>query len=316
MDPRLQHLCDRHGLFLRKDFLGAGGTPDALTRLVRHGVVQRVRHGAYVGSEQWRELDEPGRLVLAGRAALRTARCDAALSHTSALALLGAPLWNLPVGTVHLTRTDGRRGRREAGVAQHGGTLLPEEIFHLDTTPVTSPTRTAIDITASTDLEHSVVVLDWFLHLGMTTKQQLRVCADARLFCPGTLATDLAITLADARAESVGESRCRCLFWNHGIPMPESQVEVRSPAGTLVARVDFAWPDLGVFLEFDGKVKYVEHLRPGQTVVDAVLAEKRREEQICRTTGWRCIRLTWADLESPERTAAYVRGVLSGGAVH
>ena len=37
---------------------------------------------------------------------------------------------------------------------------------------------------------------------------------------------------------------------------------------------------------------------------------------ICRLTGWRCIRIVWADLYRPEETIAYIRGVLAGGPVH
>ncbi len=43
---------------------------------------------------------------------------------------------------------------------------------------------------------------------------------------------------------------------------------------------------------------------------DVVIREKRREELICRRTGWRCLRLTWADLENPRRTVALLRSVL------
>jgi hypothetical protein len=33
---------------------------------------------------------------------------------------------------------------------------------------------------------------------------------------------------------------------------------------------------------------------------------------ICGLTGWRCIRITWADLLNPGRTAARIRAVLAG----
>ncbi len=86
--------------------------------------------------------------------------------------------------------------------------------------------------------------------------------------------------------------------------------EVFDSAGRLIARVDFAWPEFGVFLEFDGKEKYLKYLREGESVVDAVRREKKREEQICRATGWRCIRITWADLYTPEKTCAHIASVL------
>jgi hypothetical protein len=84
---------------------------------------------------------------------------------------------------------------------------------------------------------------------------------------------------------------------------------LRSGDGELVAIVDFAWPELGVFLEFDGKIKYQKLLRAGESPTDVVVREKRREELICRLTGWRCIRIVWADLYRPELTAAAIRAL-------
>lgn len=45
-------------------------------------------------------------------------------------------------------------------------------------------------------------------------------------------------------------------------------------------------------------------------MTDVVLREKRREELIARLTGWRCIRLVWADLYTPARTCAAIRQAL------
>jgi hypothetical protein len=81
----------------------------------------------------------------------------------------------------------------------------------------------------------------------------------------------------------------------------------------VVANVDFAWPEYGVFLEFDGRIKYQELLRVGESPTDVVLREKKRQDLIERLTGWRCIRITWADLYHPERTAALIRQELFAG---
>lgn len=83
----------------------------------------------------------------------------------------------------------------------------------------------------------------------------------------------------------------------------------------MIARVDFAWPELGVFMEFDGRVKYEKFLREGESVTDAVLREKRREQLICELTGWRCIRIVWADLYTPELTAARIRSLFRPGSI-
>jgi hypothetical protein len=66
-----------------------------------------------------------------------------------------------------------------------------------------------------------------------------------------------------------------------------------------------------VFLEFDGRAKYSAYLKPGEDPTDRMLAQQRREEAICRATGWVCIRITWADLERPEATARRIRDLLA-----
>ena len=75
-------------------------------------------------------------------------------------------------------------------------------------------------------------------------------------------------------------------------------------------RLDFAWPELRVWVEIDGMSKYERWLRPGESVADAVLREKRREDRIREVTGWVCVRITWADLENPARLERRLRRAL------
>lgn len=165
-------------------------------------------------------------------------------------------------------------------------------------------------------MEHALVCLDWLLGNNLVTKSELRKRSLAATFSPGTLTTDLVIRLADGRSESVGESRTRYLMWRGALPPAQPQYNILDERGRIVARVDFAWPQYGVFLEFDGKAKYQQLLKEGESVLDVVLKEKKREELISRLTGWRCIRIVWADLYKPEATVAYIRSVLAGGPVH
>lgn len=74
-----------------------------------------------------------------------------------------------------------------------------------------------------------------------------------------------AIAFADARTESVGESRSRVAMHEAGLPAPDFQIEVRSGVtGAQVARSDFGWHERRTVGEFDGFVKYGRLLRPGQ----------------------------------------------------
>jgi len=308
MDPRLQAICDAHGVFLRGEAEDLGYSNTTISRLVRDGTWHRVRHGAYVFADAWSAADGRRRYGLLCRAGFRQSRTDVVLSHTSAANEWGAPLWDLDLGAVHLTRVDGRSGRSEAGIRQHRGHLLGEDVTKRNGLPVVSATRAALEITTIADIEHSMVEIDGLLHAGLTTIEQLRRrYDDAMTRWPDTLHTDLILRLVDGRAESVGESRSRYLCWCEGLPPPVPQLEVKDRNGNVIARVDLAWPELGVFLEFDGRVKYQRYLRPGETVTDAVLREKAREELICELTGWRCIRIVWADLYRPAETASRIR---------
>jgi hypothetical protein len=51
----------------------------------------------------------------------------------------------------------------------------------------------------------------------------------------------------------------------------------------------------GTVGEFDGKAKYGELLKPGQTSREAMIAEKQRED-LLRDLGWQVVRWMWSDL--------------------
>jgi hypothetical protein len=259
----------------------------------------------------WANADEAERHALLARAVLKQAKAPVVLSHVSALPEYGAPLWGLRLDLVHVTRTDRRAGRMEAGIRQHQGILLPDDIVTRRGVQVTSPTRTAIDVTTVADTESSLCVVNQLLHEGHTSLEEIAGRYESMQRNPFTLHTDLVMRLANPALESVGETRTFFLCWRNGLPAPVPQYVVRDEQGREVARLDFAWPEHGVWVEFDGKAKYTKHARPGEDPGDVVFREKQREDRIRELTGWRCIRLTWADLERAERTVARLRAALN-----
>jgi hypothetical protein len=110
----------------------------------------------------------------------------------------------------------------------------------------------------------------------------------------------------------VREARFSYLIWRVHLPKPEPQLQIRDESGQLIAIVDFALPEFGVFIEFDGRLKHEMHRRDGESLNDFVLREKRREELVCTLMGWVCIRVTWDDLARPALTARRIRAVLEG----
>ncbi|WP_340538482.1 type IV toxin-antitoxin system AbiEi family antitoxin domain-containing protein [Nocardioides sp. GXZ039] len=307
MDPVLLQICDKYGVFLRREAEALGYHDHAITALVKSGAWHRVRHGAYVSGEEWRTLSREQRFGLLSRAAYRQSQTRVMLSHTSAVHEWAAPLWDLDVTEAHLTRLDGRTGRRQAGVVQHRGRLLRGDVVLHNEVFVVSPTRAALEITTVAGTEASMVVIDDLLHRGLTDLDRLASRFELMNHWPETLRTDLILRLVDARAESVGETRLRYLCWAQSLPAPEVNYEITDAAGRVLHRVDLAWPELGVFAEFDGKVKYGKLLGADESAKDVIVREQRREEHICRLTGWRCVRVVWADLDRPIETANRIR---------
>jgi hypothetical protein len=211
---------------------------------------------------------------------------------------------------VHTTRADGKAGRREAGVVQHRGRLTDGELVLTGGVPAVSVARAIVEVTTMTDVEHGLVVANSLIHQRPDVLEEARSLALRMDHWQNTLATRIVLALADPRIESVAESRTQHFFWAQSLPMAQPQYEIRDARGRVVARVDFALPDLGAFFEVDGRVKYFGR-RDGKSMEQVLFEERQREKLICRLTGWVCIRITWADLAYPERLAREIRAILA-----
>ncbi len=233
------------------------------------------------------------------------------LSHVSAAIEHGAEVWGFNLDEVHTTRADGKGGRREAGVVHHVGELGEDDFTVINGVRAVSAVRAAVEVTTQTSVEPALVVVNSLLHAGAFSSEAFTEVVRRFKHWPETLSTNVVHRLADERIESVGESRALHLCWAEGLPMPSPQVIVRSFDGDVIGRVDLAWPALGVFLEFDGRIKYERHRPPGESLADFLMREKAREEAICARTGWVCVRIGWADLAEPRLTANRIRRLLA-----
>lgn len=297
---------------LRRQLIAAGWSDRDIARAGSAGLIHRVRHGAYVDGDLWRSLDDDrDRHRVRARAVLRTAHPSSVLTHQSALAEHIDSLWRLSLEDVAITRTDGVAGRHEAGIIHHSGGLHLPHITVLNGVPVSTPARAAVEVLSVTDPELGFTVLNAVLTSGRATIAEVKEVAAQTQHWPNTLGVRIAIGLASSKLTSIAESRTFYLFYREGVPLPELQVEVHDAAGRLIGIVDFLWRKNGVFLEFDGRIKYDRHRRPGESLADYLMREKKREERICEVTGWMCIRIGWGDLESPQRLARRIVGVLA-----
>lgn len=295
---------------LRRELLAAGWRDRDIALAVKSGLITKVRYGAYADASLWTVLDDRGRHRARARAVLKTAHPSTVLTHQSALAELEVPLWRLCLDEVAVTRTDGVSGRRERGIVQHSGAIHLEHLTMRHGVPTSTPARAAIETLTTTDLELGYCLLNGLLHLRRTTIEEVKRVAGQSDHWPNSLSVRIALGLADRRLSSIAESRFIFLCYRQGIPLPEPQVEVHE-GELLLGIVDFLWREHQVFLEFDGRIKYEIFRRPGESLEDYVLREKRREEQICQATGWICLRITWEDLENPVQTARRIMAILA-----
>ena len=83
-----------------------------------------------------------------------------------------------------------------------------------------------------------------------------------------------------------------------GYQAPDLQQDILGPDGRVIGRVDFLWKHQRTVGEFDGKKKYNELLKPGQSAEDVVYDEKLREDRL-RDAGFQVARWSWQDLYCP-----------------
>lgn len=298
-------------LRLRRDLLADGLTDNQIARLTKAKVLQRIRRGAYVPYDEWQSLGAENRHRVLGRAVLRTTHESTVLTHASSLIERGISLWDVPLTTVHTSQLDrARASRRGRDWVPHGCRLQVEEVENHDGIPISVASRAAAEICCVVDVEHALVAVNGLLRARAMTVDDFAEAVTRTRFWPGSATADLVLRLADPRLESVGEDRFSYLCFRQSLPRPVPQLEIYDEVGRVVARLDFSWPEHGLFVEFDGRVKYRNHRRPGETLDDFLMREKRREEQVCQLTGWTCVRVAWADLAHPQLLAARLRRLL------
>jgi hypothetical protein len=268
-------------------------------------VLTAIRPGAYVRSDDERLLDRVARHGLCVRAAMRQIERGAVASHASAAVLHGLPSWCVPLDLVHVTRGQRSGGRRSRLLHVHPAPLADDDVIVIDGVAVTSLARTIVDLARSLPFEPAVVLADAALRRG-AAKAELFDAVERAAHRRGNAGARRAVSFADGRSESVGESRSRVALYRAGLPTPTLQWEVFSPTGLLLGRVDFGWPELRTVGEFDGRVKYGRLLRSGQEPGDVVFEEKRRED-LLRDEELRVVRWVWEELDRFDVVATRLR---------
>ena len=196
----------------------------------------------------------------------------------------------VPTG-VRFGPVDGIRVRRVA--------LPPSDVAAVRAWRCTTGLRTALDIARWEPLPDAVAALDVMLARAIVGKGELREAAELRTG-RGSRQTRRAVDLADPRAESQPESRLRVLLALAGL-FPDVQYSVRDNLGGFVARVDLAFVEQRIAIEYDG----VWHAEPGQ------FAKDRRRLNRLVEAGWTVLHVTAADLRDPAAFIARLKVMLA-----
>ena len=310
MDP-LRLMCQQHGFFTRAQARDCGVSDKQVAYAVRHRAWTRIRRGYYCYTDIWSGLDEVQQHRARCAAVIDSLGSDVvALSHASGSAMHRIDLWNVDLTRVHVTRLDGGAGRLEGDVVHHEGLVTDDEVSTVDGLPVLEPVRCVLETASIIDAEAALCVLDRGLHLERFDREQLMRQFSLMAHWPRMRHLHVPVRMADEDAASIGESRGRWFFWVHGLPAPLLQYDVTDADGVLIGTTDWAWPELELLGEFDGRVKYGRLLRQGMEPGDVVFAEKQREDALRRATGFRMERFIWDDYQRPLVLAARLRRAL------
>jgi len=294
------------GIFTRAQALEIGASDRDLHAAVGARFLRRLRHGCYTPYGAYELLDPVARHLLLCRAALACQQGAVALTGVSAAAVHGLALHQQNLDVVHLLRLDSGSTRGQVGIVHHRVVHdISKDLQEVAGFSVVSPARTVWEVASSSTLESGVCTADSALGRWPGLLDELITVGGSFSRRPGSRTARLAVQLADGRAASVGESLSRVLCYRYALPKPELQHAVHGEDGQLLAVTDFWWPDHAHVGEFDGKIKYGELLREGETPADAVFREKRREDAV-RATGLGMTRWTWADI-TPDGAPAWLR---------
>ncbi|MFF5990364.1 endonuclease domain-containing protein [Prauserella flavalba] len=237
--------------------------------------------------------------VTRAAACLLGAGSDAVLTSHSALAVHGCSV--AETAPIHILVPYRSQPRRRAGMVLHHGVVDPQDVevicglrvLALDVAVAEVLSRgTRRAGIACADQALRLVAQDARAEFRAWVEERIRSRADPR----GRRQARGLLDLATGLAESPAESWTLLVFVDADLPVPKQQYRITDLAGDEIYRLDFAWPEPRVAVEYDG---YEAH-------------ESRQEADAARDAdlerrGWIVIRADAADLKDPGRLIGAVR---------
>lgn len=274
---------------------GAFARPE-LERLLGHYVVRRAIADGTVKSFARGVLVDARRVVtLHTRAAatLLLAGPDAALTGFTALTMWGCSA--APSGPVHVVVPYRRKLSARPGMVVHHGAFETQDVHDvagLRTIALDCALTEVLcrenrrDALACADQAFAMTPGHERAEFRASVAERLRVRRDPR----GRRRGRRLLELTTGLPESPAESWTLVVFDDAGLPMPTPQYSIYDLSGREIYRLDFAWPELRVAVEYDGYEAH-EH---------TAVRDEARDRDL-RRRGWRVIRATSADLVDPSR---------------
>lgn len=206
-----------------------------------------------LSTDRFRKL-QPGIYVSAGvqdvrhehQALLMLLGDSAFLSHHQAARLYGAVVPHTE--TLHASVPLGRHRSRREGIAVHQSSRRPTTFRGI---PVTTPEDTFLDLVPHLGLVDQVVLGDSLVRRGRTTPERLVAAAGSSRRWRAQASR--AAGLVRQHVDSSMESRSRLLVVLAGLPEPIVNLCLYGPDGELLRRLDLAYPEAKLGIEYDGR---------------------------------------------------------------
>lgn len=221
---------------------------------------------------------------------------EAVASHYTAAVLWGAIV--PPTASVHVTVPAGHATMRPEGLVVHSGN---RDLGRRRGVPVTSPAHTFVDMARYLGLVDLVVLGDSLVRTACVTPSDLILTASIARGRNVRLARRAA-RLVRADVDSPMESMTRLLIVLAGLPEPVVNHVIRDADGALRRRLDMAYAEARLAIEYDGRQHADSRLQWQGDV-------GRREE--LDGEGWRMMVLLAKDIyHTPAHTVARLRTVM------
>jgi hypothetical protein len=242
--------------------------------------------------------DTPVTAALRAKAGWLWAKRQGVVAGFSAAALHGSK-WIDGTTTVELIHEN---RHRLPGLRTRGDRIGEDEVVIVDGIPITSPTRTALDLGCWYPTTSGVAAIDSLARATDIKAADVELLAQRYPGRRGIARGRLAISLFDPGAQSPKETWLRLVLVQAGLPRPQTQIPVLNEFGSAIAYLDMGWEDVKVAVEYDGDQHRSDRSQYNWDI--------RRLERL-QHMGWVVIRVVAgdrpADIVRRVRTALFTR---------